>query len=184
MYMSWAYVRNALLETNFLPEPSSLLFPLLLLRPGRLRVFPELGNLVARVNLGCQVHLLILLCDIVLLQELGTLDLPLGCQELQIPLYAESSAIGHPALLLTQLTSQMSAVLQMVHTLAGVAFVQFLASESKHHGADPLLANDGIFGGLEGLGIVVVHSVEGRRDLRLHALEALGLGSRHDDGLF
>lgn len=75
----------------------------------------------------------------------------------------------------------MAAVLEVVHTLALVALAQFLPCEADHHGPDPLLADDGILGRLEGLGVVVGYSVEGGRHRRLLALEELGFGGGHDD---
>lgn len=45
----------------------------------------ELGNLVASVNSGSEIKLLILLVNIVLLQELGALDL-VRLQQLQVSL--------------------------------------------------------------------------------------------------
>lgn len=45
------------------------------LRPGILRVLPQLLDLVDGVDLGFHIHLLIGLVDIVLLQSLGALDL-------------------------------------------------------------------------------------------------------------
>jgi hypothetical protein len=50
----------------------------------------ELGDLVASVNFGSEIKLLILLVNIVLLQELGALDL-VRLQQLQIPLYSPKS---------------------------------------------------------------------------------------------
>lgn len=74
----------------------------------------------------------------------------------------------------------MTAVLEVVHTLTVVALSQLLAHKSCHHGADPLLPDDGILGRLESLGIVVVDAVKGGSDGGLLGLELLGLGSRHD----
>lgn len=73
----------------------------------------------------------------------------------------------------------MTAVLQVVHTLADVALAQLFANKTGHHDLNPLLPGDGVLGSLEGLGVIVVDSVEGRRDLGLVALEELGLGGRH-----
>lgn len=78
-----------------------------------------------------------------------------------------------------KLTSEVAAVFQMVDALANVALAQFLSDEAGHHGADPLLPDEGILGRLEGLGVVKVDAVEGGRDGRLVRLERLGLGGRH-----
>lgn len=53
-------------------------------------VLVDLGDLVAGVHLGCPVKLLVLLVDVVLLQELGALDL-VGLQQLEVSLYSSSS---------------------------------------------------------------------------------------------
>lgn len=79
------------------------------------------------------------------------------------------------------LTSQFTAVFQVVNALAHVALAQFLSNESGLHGADPLFSDDGVFGGLEGLGVIVVNTVECRCDGRFLALEERGFGSRHID---
>lgn len=78
----------------------------------------------------------------------------------------------------------MAAVLEMVNTLTVVAFAQLLADKSEHHGAHPLLADDGVLCGLEGLGVVEVDAIEGGRDGRLVPLEALGLWRRHLERCF
>lgn len=61
-----------------------------LLRPRVLGVFSQLGDLVDRVDLGFQIHLLILLGKVILLNELGALDL-VASQELKVSLYALGS---------------------------------------------------------------------------------------------
>lgn len=81
-----------------------------------------------------------------------------------------------------RLTSEVAAVLEVVHALTDVALAQLLADEPGHHGTDPLFPDEGVLGGLEGLGIIVVNAVEGGRDGRLLGLELLGLGGRHGDG--
>lgn len=70
-----------------------------------------------------------------------------------------------------KLTSQVTALLQVIVAVLNVAFAQFLSNKSGHHGADPLLTDNGIFGSLEGLGIVKVDTVECGRDRRLLSLE-------------
>lgn len=61
-------------------------------------------------------------------------------------------------------TSQMSALLQMVHALPVVALGQLLPHQATHHNSDPLLADDGILGLLQALRIIVVDAVESGRD--------------------
>lgn len=77
----------------------------------------------------------------------------------------------------------MAAVLEVVDAFAGVALVQFLPDKAQHHGANPLLPDDGVLGGLEGLGVVVVDAVEGGRHLGLLRLEHVGFGGRHCGGV-
>lgn len=79
------------------------------------------------------------------------------------------------------LTSELAAVLQVVDALSYVALAQFLSNKPCHHSTDPLLADDGILGSLEGLGVVEIDAVEGGSDLGLLALEELGLGGRHSE---
>ena len=69
-----------------------------LLGPRGLGVFPELGDLVDRMDLGLEINLLLPLVDVVLLQELGALDLLVG-QQLQVSLWvAQKSASLWPEL--------------------------------------------------------------------------------------
>lgn len=122
----------------------------------------ELGNLVASVNSGSEIKLLILLVNIVLLQELGALDL-VRLQQLQISL------------------SKVAAVLQVVDTLSNVALVELLSNKTGHHSSNPLLSDEGILGSLEGFSIIVIDAIEGRRNGGLLSLKLLGLGSRHGE---
>ena len=74
----------------------------------------------------------------------------------------------------------MAAVLEVVDSFADVALAQLLSNQTCLHGIDPLLADNSIFGRLEGLGVVEVDTVEGWRDLGLLSLEELRLGDWHD----
>lgn len=76
----------------------------------------------------------------------------------------------------------MAALLQVVDALPVVALAHLLADQARHHGLDPLLADDGILGGLESGVVVVVDAVEGGRNLGLLREEGLGLGRRHGGG--
>lgn len=69
----------------------------------------------------------------------------------------------------------------MVVAVLDIALAQFLADKSGLHGTDPLLADNGVFSGLESLGVVKVDAVEGGRDRRLLGLEDLGFGGRHGE---
>jgi hypothetical protein len=84
---------------------------------------------------------------------------------------------------LPRLTSQVTAVLQVVDAFTDVALAQFLLNETGHHGANPLFPNNGILGRLERLGVVKVHAVECGGNGGLLALEELGFGCRHDGEL-
>lgn len=74
---------------------------------------------------------------------------------------------------LLRLTSQVAALLQVVDSFAEVALAQFLLHKTGHHGANPLLPNNGILGRLERLGVVKVHAVECWGNRGLLALEEL-----------
>lgn len=73
----------------------------------------------------------------------------------------------------------MTAVLQVVDTLPAVALAHLLSNQARHHALDPLLADDGVLGGLELRVVVVVDAVKGGRHLGLLRQEHGGLGSRH-----
>jgi hypothetical protein len=81
------------------------------------------------------------------------------------------------------LTSEVSALLQVVHALSVVALAQLLPHQPRHHALHPLLSDHGILRGLERFVVVVVDAVEGRGYCGLRGLEHLGLGSRHGCGL-
>lgn len=76
-------------------------------------------------------------------------------------------------------TSQMSALLQMVHALPIIALGQLLPHQATHHNSDPLLADNGILGLLQALRIIVVDTVKGGRDGGLLGQEGRRFGSRH-----
>ena len=139
----------------------------------------NVGNLVTGVSLGCPVQLLVLLINVVLLQDLGALHL-VCLQQLEISFYSMISDYSIPHVRF-QLTSQMTAVLQMVHTLALVAFAQLITDQSSHHSSNPLFSNDRVLGGLESLGVGVVNAVESGSDGGLLSLELGGFGGRHCD---
>jgi hypothetical protein len=67
----------------------------------------------------------------------------------------------------------------MVHALPIIALPQLLSYQSRHHALDPLLPYDSILCLLQSRCIVVINSVEGRRNLWLLRKKRLGLGSRH-----
>jgi len=67
----------------------------------------------------------------------------------------------------------------VVDTLAVVALSELAADNTGHHALDPLLAQDSILGGLECFCVVVVDTVECRRDRRLLGQVCGGLGDRH-----
>ena len=81
------------------------------------------------------------------------------------------------------LTSQVSALLQVVDALSVVALAQLLPHQSRHHALHPLLSDHGVLRGLERFVVVVVDAVEGRGHRRLGRFEHLGLGSGHCRGL-
>lgn len=139
------------------------------------------GNLVAGVNLCRPVQVRLLLVDVVLLQELGALDL-VCLQQLQIAFYSHNQRLHKRPALDPQLTSQVSAVLKVVNTLSAIALSQLIADQSSHHSANPLFSDDGVFGGLESLGVIVLNAVEGGSDGGLLSLELGGFGSRHCEG--
>lgn len=70
-------------------------------------------------------------------------------------------------------TSKVSALLQVVDALAIVALAHLFPDQAGHHALDPLLADDGVLGGLELVIVVVVDPVEGRGYLGL-ARQELG----------
>lgn len=78
-------------------------------------------------------------------------------------------------------TSQMPALLQMVHALPPVALVHLVPHQSRHHALDPLLSDNGVLCRLESCVVIVVDALEGRSDLGLLRKERLGLGGRHGD---
>lgn len=78
-------------------------------------------------------------------------------------------------------TSQDSTLLQVVHTLARIALAQFLANQTGHHAAHPLLADDSITGIVDGDVVLEVDALVGRGDSGLFGEEGGGLGGRHVD---
>lgn len=64
-------------------------------------------------------------------------------------------------------TSEVTALLEVVDTLAVVALAHLLSEKTCHHALDPLLAQDGILSRLELLVVVVVDALKGWRHLGL-----------------
>ena len=91
----------------------------------------------------------------------------------------------HPTLALThtyfpplvrrmaELTSQISALLQMVDTFPPVALAHLLPYQPRHHALYPLLAYYCILGCFERLIVIVVYAIEGWRYCRLRCFEGL-----------
>lgn len=77
------------------------------------------------------------------------------------------------------LTSQRSALLQVIDTLPSIALSHLIPYQPGHHAAHPLLTDDCILRGFEGLVVVVVDAVKGRRDGRLTREEVCGPGDGH-----
>lgn len=77
------------------------------------------------------------------------------------------------------LTSQMSALLQMVHALAVIAFTHLLPDQPRHHALHPLLSDDRVLRRFQGLVVIVVDAVEGGWDGGFGGFERSGLGGRH-----
>lgn len=77
------------------------------------------------------------------------------------------------------LTSQRTALLQMVDALPVVTLAQLLPDEPSHHDVHPLLPDDGVLGLLDALVVVEVDPFEGWWHGRLLGQESLGLGGRH-----
>jgi hypothetical protein len=78
----------------------------------------------------------------------------------------------------------MATLLQVVDALTPVALAHLLAHEARHHALDPLLAYDGVLGGLESGLVIVVDTVEGRWYLWLLGEEEGGLRGWHLVGDF
>lgn len=73
-----------------------------------------------------------------------------------------------------KLTSQCSALLQMIHALPVIALSQLLSHQSRHHALDPLFSDNCILGLLESWRVVVVDTVEGRRNRWFLSQEGCG----------
>lgn len=82
-------------------------------------------------------------------------------------------------LLTRKLTSQVTALLQVVYALAVVALAQLLPHQPRHHALHPLLANDRVLRGFQRFVVIVVDAVERRRHRRLGRFEHLGLRGGH-----
>jgi len=67
----------------------------------------------------------------------------------------------------------------MIDTFPPIALSHLIPDQSCHHTTDPLFADDGILCSFEGLVVVVVDAVEGRRDCWLAREKVLGFGNRH-----
>jgi hypothetical protein len=80
------------------------------------------------------------------------------------------------------LTSEVSALLQVVDALSVVALAQLFPHQPRHHALHPLLSDHGILRGFERFVVIVVDAVEGWGDCGLGCLEHGGLRSRHGCG--
>lgn len=67
----------------------------------------------------------------------------------------------------------------MIHPLAPITLAQLLAHQPRHHGLDPLFADDGVLGLFQAGGVVVVDVVEGGRDGGFAGEERGGFGGGH-----
>lgn len=76
-------------------------------------------------------------------------------------------------------TSENTTLLEVVHALARIAFAQFLADQTCHHAADPLLADNGVAGVVDCDIVLEVDAVVGRGDGGLFGEEGGGLGGWH-----
>lgn len=77
----------------------------------------------------------------------------------------------------------MTALLEVVDALTVVALSHLFSDEPGHHALDPLLADNGVLGGLELLVVVVIDAIEGRGYRGLSRQELRRLWSRHCEGL-
>jgi hypothetical protein len=66
----------------------------------------------------------------------------------------------------------------MIDSLPVIALAQLLSNQSRHHTPDPLFSNDGILCLLQAGRIVVIDTVESRRDFGFLRKESFGFGSR------
>lgn len=116
-------------------------------------------------------------------------------------LYVQISAFVHEAKLVSQnqslgaggialgrenegrkLTSQCSTLLQMIDAFPVIALAQLFSNQSRHHAPNPLFPYNSILRLLESCGILVVDSVEGRRDLGFLRQEGCRFGGRGHEG--
>lgn len=77
----------------------------------------------------------------------------------------------------------MTALLEVVDALTVVALSHLFSDEPGHHALNPLLADNGVLGGLELLVVVVIDAIEGRRYGGLLRQKLRRLWSGHCDGL-
>lgn len=77
----------------------------------------------------------------------------------------------------------MTALLEVVDALTVIALSHLFSDEPGHHALDPLLADNGVLGGLELLVVVVIDAIEGRGYCGLSRQELRRLWSRHCDEL-
>jgi hypothetical protein len=78
-----------------------------------------------------------------------------------------------------RITSQGTTLLKVIHALARIALAQFLANETRHHTAHPLLANDRVAGIVDCDVVLEVDALVGRGDGGLFGQEGGGLGGGH-----
>jgi hypothetical protein len=69
----------------------------------------------------------------------------------------------------------------MIDSLPVIALAQLLSNQSRHHTPDPLFPNDCILCLLQAGRIVVIDTIEGRRDFGFLCEESFGFGSRSHD---
>lgn len=75
------------------------------------------------------------------------------------------------------LTSQSSALLQMVNSLAVITLPHLFPNQSRHHTPDPLFPNNRILGLLQSSRIIVIDTVKGWRDRGFLGQKRSRLGS-------
>lgn len=76
----------------------------------------------------------------------------------------------------------MATLLEMIDALALVALAQLLADKPGHHAADPLFADDGVAGVVQGDVVFEVDAVVGRGHGGLFGEEGFGFRGGHFGG--
>lgn len=123
----------------------------------------------------------LLLRYVVLLFEQVSLNLSM-LQLLQVSFCVSVSRGIPPTVFPLCLTPQMSAFLQMIHTLLVVALAHLLTDQSRHHALHPLLPDYRVLCSLERLVVIVVYAIECGRDSGFRGFERIGLWGWHGCG--